>query len=731
MNGEEKVYFKPRARLMKILGNQLISSEVIALVELVKNSYDADATEVRIVLNNITSTDGEIIIEDNGIGIPYDKIKNVWFEPATSEKSIPEEKRYSKCFKRKLLGEKGIGRFAVHRLGNKILLISRATKDCFKTLEELESIFEINWKEFIDNKYLEEIIIPVKKRKPIHFMENHGVYIKICDICPWKKNTIKHVVRKIRSLETPKIIKKQTNTTKINDKFKIIIEANDPEIQNIINEVKNIDEILQTAFYVLHGSVDRKGILHYEYYFNRPDYPELRRIKKGKVDLKEFNNDFFEDLMKTYNSSLLRYVENDFYNIFPGEFYVDFYVWDLDSSALKISGLKKDYQDIIRPNSGVRIYRDGFRVWPYGEEDDDWLGLDLRRLNAPKERLISRNQIIGFISISSEKNPGLIDQSNREGLQKNQQYEIFYELVRAALKHMANLRKEDKIKMDRVRVKKSLDDDVTQKINKLKRKMEKNNHLNIYEKEIGDLETTYRKRVEDILERYMQAAALGIAYSLPVHEMNIRFRNLRSFLKEIEKNPDMLNRYLRELEKQLGEAQNIVKIVGNLMKRQKSKEISLIKVVKNVIKLKERELRKYNIDFKILYDEDIKIKAVGNLISTALLNLIDNSIYWIRVKAMKMRERGQKYRGEIKIIIGIDENNNPFVSVVDNGTGVSDPLDILVEPYYSRKSDGFGLGLYIVDNIMKRHEGKLEAYNNKYGGATFRMVFLRKEGVVK
>ena len=86
-------------------------------MELIKNSYDADAKNIEVSLNDIFSDDGEILIKDDGSGMSYEKIINVWLEPATPDKRAKGEQTFSDCFNRRFLGEKGIGRFAVHRLG--------------------------------------------------------------------------------------------------------------------------------------------------------------------------------------------------------------------------------------------------------------------------------------------------------------------------------------------------------------------------------------------------------------------------------------------------------------------------------------------------------------------------------------------------------------------------------------------------------------------------------------
>ena len=114
--------FQPRARLLLQLGDQLIKNESIALLELVKNSYDADANNVCVSLENIDRPkDGRIIVEDDGEGMNYQIIKDAWMEPGSDYKEVLfSAGRRSKKYKRLPIGEKGIGRFGVHKLGLKM-----------------------------------------------------------------------------------------------------------------------------------------------------------------------------------------------------------------------------------------------------------------------------------------------------------------------------------------------------------------------------------------------------------------------------------------------------------------------------------------------------------------------------------------------------------------------------------------------------------------------------------
>ena len=146
---KEKVIFKPRARILLQLGEQLIRNESIALLELVKNSYDADASTVKVIMRNVDDPEsGVIIIEDDGCGMTLDIIKNVWMVPGSDykEKLVREKRRTSK-FGRLPLGEKGIGRFAVHKLGDVVEIITRAENNP-------EIYLQIDWTAFEKAGYL-------------------------------------------------------------------------------------------------------------------------------------------------------------------------------------------------------------------------------------------------------------------------------------------------------------------------------------------------------------------------------------------------------------------------------------------------------------------------------------------------------------------------------------------------------------------------------------------------
>lgn len=120
---------RPRANIIRVIGNELISDDSVAITELVKNSYDADATTVTLTFLNVeTPESAEIVIADDGVGMSLETVRTAWMEPATSFKK--ENKRTDRG--RRVLGEKGIGRFAAARLANKLEMITKQASEDYE-----------------------------------------------------------------------------------------------------------------------------------------------------------------------------------------------------------------------------------------------------------------------------------------------------------------------------------------------------------------------------------------------------------------------------------------------------------------------------------------------------------------------------------------------------------------------------------------------------------------------
>ena len=165
MNGDKsksgKTHFRARARLLSIIGKDLISDESIAIIELVKNSYDADATRVEVTMGSLLDAEKSFVeVKDNGIGMTLDIILNKWMEIGTSSKLQDNSERISKKFNRPFLGEKGVGRFAADKLGSKLQLTTRAE------MSDEEVVLETDTEIYGTDTYLEEIAAEWKTRTP-------------------------------------------------------------------------------------------------------------------------------------------------------------------------------------------------------------------------------------------------------------------------------------------------------------------------------------------------------------------------------------------------------------------------------------------------------------------------------------------------------------------------------------------------------------------------------------
>lgn len=667
--------FRPRARLLSLLGEQLITNEVIAVVELIKNAFDADATTVTLHLKKVTNVEeGEIIIEDNGSGMTLDTIMNVWLEPGTEYRKTQRERgERSKIFHRPLLGEKGIGRFAAHRLGNVIILTTR-TKDA-----ESEINVEVNWIMFEQNKYLEEI--------PVHWWiskleafagEKHGTRIVIRALKKaWTQDVVANLKGKLEALQAP--LREEYN-------FEINIVA--PEFPDVEKRKKiSLDEILEKALYSFEGSVNEEGHLQAVYRFRHDAFPEKARETPIEKD------------MRLRGFSLPQGGRR-----FPlcGFFDIRFYAWDLDPRDLKETITRRYYDANIKPLTGVRIYRDGFKVWPYGEPGNDWLNLDLRRVNNPR-KCLSNNQIIGIINISANNNPKLRDKTDREGIIENEAFEDFQTLVLYAISEFETERRKDRIDILALREEKRKDR-TTEAIEQLRGKMKKREHIAIYGKDVNRVENAYFAEIRDTIEPLIVSAGIGIAYQMPAHEILLT-------VKDLEKIIDSHRVHLRRI----GVGGKIIETIPNMLEitemikdvadgaleltRRKGRRFSLRSAVDFTCYIKGPSLRDEKIEVNIKEKESISIKGQKNLVMACVLNLLDNSIYWLSEVQEKL----------IQILIDHDINLNPRIVVSDNGPGINRAdLRYLGEAFWTRKPGGTGLGLFISKRAMKANNGELD-----------------------
>src|SRR5437867_1434248 len=489
---------------MLILGEQLIRDEVAAVFELVKNAYDADATEVLVVLDNVESgSQGKIVVSDDGVGMTRKKLLDSWLEIGTLSKSSSADRRSPGG--RVYLGEKGIGRFAVHKLGKRTDLTTRA-KD-----SKIEVDLTVDWTEFERGKseYLDKIPVTWDEHEPRIFTgdrsHRNGTRIIVSNLqTTWTQEMVTRLARNLSGIASPLAGLKNFTVD-----FQVIGSLKRP------SAAETITSVLRSASYKFDDVIDSNGNLTAEYSFSRPDLPDLKRRKE-----------IHENLLDPEKYPR-RAIKGGRREPACGPFKLKLFAWDLRPSDKKaVFGDIKIYNDIVRPNSGIRLYRDGFRILPYGNPDDDWLSLDARRVGKRFEAQISRNQVFGTIQITSKDNPDLRDKSDRGGLIDNEAFKDFVDLALKAIGVFERQRFYDhdlvekaygRTRADKLaRIEKG-HTEIEEKLKKSAGQLNAESTDTLLQL-IADIRTEVTEVVEQIEEPLLVAAAVGLSYMVPSHE---------------------------------------------------------------------------------------------------------------------------------------------------------------------------------------------------------------------
>jgi signal transduction histidine kinase len=709
---------RPRARLLRTIGDELISSEMVAVIELVKNAYDAEATFVLVRFREpLEVGKGMIEVIDNGNGMSLDIIKNSWMEPATL---LKKSNKKSPALNRRLLGEKGVGRFATSKLADFLEIVSRHKGSD----HEVRAIFD--WKQFDDdNKYLDEVEVLWDETEPVEFrsegevqdLQNlletdrfdkeitHGTILKMSNLrIPWDREQFKTLRTGLSRLVSPFM--------EMGD-FIIYLEL--PKSHEGLSGRVESPDILKKPPYSIVGNINEDGTA------------ELILKIKSKED-------------KKVSCSLFP----DGSNPICGPFKIDLRVWDLDTPSLKsmVEEQKSTLLDIrrdLKAVAGVNIYRDDFRVLPYGEKDNDWLRLDLRRVQNPTLRL-SNNQIVGYVLISADANPELRDQSNREGLMEGRAFGDLRKLVRELLA---------KIEVERYDVRREPDLDTTSSqpgnlfggfninsirsvaIKKYSNDKELMTIINSQEKQL----TESVEAVKEVLARYQRLASLGQLIDTILHDGRAPLSKIDSeallgirSLEKINSEDSLFQR--------LGKRFDIIKkqalLIGSLFNkiepfggRKRGRPVSLIleRAIEDAFSILENELKRANIKTDLPKTET-QVFVESSEIQQVILNLLENSLHWLKTLPDETR----------KICVSVsrlDEQNSGSIEILfsDSGPGIQSELrERIFEPYFSTKSDGIGLGLAIAGEIVTEYYGgSLELVENgPLPGTTFSIKLNRR-----
>ena len=779
---QNKYYFKPRARLLKQLGDQLIKDEGIALFELVKNAYDADATRVKITLNNVDKKNiGEISIDDNGSGMNFTLITEHWLEPGTDHKEQKIIAEFTSLLYGRLpLGEKGIGRFGSHKLGQIIEIVTKTDFDD-------EVSINIDWTDFDKTRYLQDTPITITSNP------TPKTYIKNIDSIP-KEDFDLIIERTVRSDDISflkllynvnndtAILKEKfqisekgvispegytrlktilnkaeyfTSGTRINvnklwnnwtqgmlrNTFRSVNSINSPFPDNTSDFTVNIatdkeewleslmtpEKAIAHALFVAKGYIEDDQIhMHYEF---KP-WTQMEKLKprtSNRIDMLEVSEKKYDETKKRYVKQDIPFTLAD-YKI--GRINFEYYMYDQDTKTMNLgifdtAGLKK----LLKNSGGVRVYRDNIRVYDYGEPGTDWLNLDYQRFQTPGQA-VSNNQILGAVYIHRDSSSDLKEKTNREGFVVNPAFEIFIKAVSLSVKKAVQERNIDKEYIRDYYGVTAKSEPVINKVESLKEYVILNVTNEPIRNKINEKLDEIEKEYKEINEKIISAAGSGLALNVAIHEMEKIIEEMLKIVKE-EKMEGEISRHVDNL-------YSTLKQYAQLAQYSVNKNLSLRNTLRKSIDLNLYRLYAHDIEIKNAAEsmsEDVIIEFPEKLLLSSIANLFDNSIYWLEKKYARENQAGRDFKKKIYLNVTYDLQGGPAIVIADNGDGFQAGTDQLVKAFVGYKDSGMGLGLYIIDESMKINNGKLLFPENAdlslpkdMTGAIIALQFISKEG---
>lgn len=723
--------FTVEARVAIQLGRESISSSLVAVSELVKNAYDADASEVVIAFSGLDTDNPKLTITDDGDGMGKEHLLTRWMRIGTTHKY--EAGRSSK--ERVYTGAKGLGRLGLDRLCTKLNLFTK-TKSSSSIFEvdidwnkynlvksvELDSIrhdvFEINVPMLLDGSF------------PLNGGASGSQYVLTGLKDAWEEEFLTDLRKELSLLVSP-----FSKTLGFNVKFDT--GGFKPELDGYIAS----DHFLEAAEWRLDATISDDFKVSVEIY----DRNGILSLSAIPVAWSEWMKQ--SDIIPSCGP--LRFSVYFMRNS-PGR--------EVDANKFK----PKEIRSFLKSNQGIRIYRDNFRVKPYGDPsgEGDWLGLAMRRVINPESITmenwrIGYNQIVGAVFIGREENPNLIDQTNREGLTETPAY---FQLRKFSLKCIELFEKhiqshalaEKKAKPQGVPLSEMIDEgasaynEVIERIKKLKagsKDAEVKKQLDVIQATLNqenERSAIVKDRVDQLeaeKDTLANLASLGILSVSFGHETLaaisnaitngalLRTKVVQGFFMLPEETVSYAEKRFDSIEKSL----NYIKVFGNFslgnVRRDKRtrRVIDLSLIIANVLNSFEEMLskRKIRTDFQNSVEGDLKIRGYEIDWESIFANLITNSCWAMSNTPAESRR--------IKIKLALTDGL-ATIEFEDSGCGIEAGVEghifkATFSTKRNRKGDtvGTGMGLSIVKTFVEDHsKGSISlGPRGELGGANF------------
>ncbi|MCP4597946.1 sensor histidine kinase [Neptuniibacter sp.] len=757
--------FKISARAVLELGSELISSDIIAFYELIKNGFDARtksgvSIEFNVLLRrnafltlsnrievdpdnfekhklyalkaiNLDANNSDnaqesiklshtpeklletlqeiynsstITISDTGSGMSSSDLENNFLVIGTSSrKKAVDEAIKSKASRSPYLGEKGIGRLSAMRLGDH-LRVETATED-----DSRLNILDIDWNEFSQtDAMLSDISVTPSQGQNKNSSDWSGTKIIIGKLSEdWTKTRLEEMAKH--------------DFSRLTDPFKdakkrprVALSWNEERIK-IPWMNKTLLEHAQATVKGSYSIENGEPVLRCKMTANNLGFDHPKEEEETVRTLVDLEGSLIGTDSEIHDDALLNL----------GDFSFEAH-WFNRQRLKKIEsiGSLKDVRALQRQWSGIMLFRDDFRVFPYGDDDDDWLALDRKAL-ARSGYALNKTQFIGKVCISRTTNPMLVDQTNREGLRETQEQKAFLEVMSLVIqdellsfmKRIEKQYKNQKIDLSTSKAQiATLEQRAKGSLGTLRKKVPKEGKEAIEDLqqtlfEFSDFAKKAKIRIEEVEQesrQMIEMAGVGLMVEVVAHELARASENAISNLNDLKGStvPDSVQKKLESLRSQMKSLSKRIKVLDPLSVsgRQRKESFSLNELIQDTLEAHSAQFDRHHIQVNLdLADSPIRVNAVKGMIVQILENLISNSKYWMEMKA----QRNDRFIPTISIS---SHDSPPTIIFEDNGRGIApENREKVFQVFFSlkEKTKRRGLGLFIAKECAQYNDGIL------------------------
>lgn len=732
---EKQLSIRPYARLLTMLGEQLLKNDRVALVELIKNAYDADASRVEVIFeafgDGMTNTpQSRIEVRDDGCGMSLDTIRTAWMNPATPAKFREKRKgrSHTPLKNRVIQGEKGIGRFAVLKLARKITLTTRCPGAEFETqvifdFRRFDNDFVLENEE--DKEiFLDELKFEWIQRNPEKLKGNtHGTAIELESLKGiWKADLIESLRRDVANLTDP--VSRLTRKVET-DRFEIQIVCNGQHRTLSDEEEERLKSLIED-----------KRVLAIQGEFLSDDCLYRFDVGAGQEEVS-----LYHEHVKALWIWRRRYPKNERaraaerQNYLCGDFRFNFYVFDFGRGIEDRYNLIQKEKELLREHR-VYLYRDGVRVYPYGDPDDDWLNIDVTRGVGRAGNFFSNDQIIGWVDVTQEGNPDLRDKTNREGLIETGGAAV--DLVFLIQTFLSYVKQHPFGRYQQKQLQKNLaksvrEEKVAERLSDLRRSLNDAGDTT-RAKDVSRIEKEYQKE-RDFLTRQMEMtedlAGVGLSVEMASHDIMLLMNRAQDIglglarsaragsMERVREEADMLVGVLQQIATGMRDVQSLFK------SSQRRRQVLRVEpILDKIHAIYARLLEKHEITYSksVVGTSPLVANTKDGVLMQVLINLFDNAAFWLDTKRPGTSR-------EIRVKLDGDRGQMVFS---DSGPGIdAEDSPYIFEPFFSGKGqEGRGLGLYIARQLLERYGYAIEldgSDHSSLGGADFVVNLVRDE----